>query len=106
MLISGGGSGSAWNETGRSARSFAKMPSRSGRIHCSMSPRWMSSSERSVLGIVTVMSTSLHVADVGHERRDTLVGLGEQRLRFGVDRVDRPRRVGGRLGDRTPAAQQ
>ena len=38
MPSSGGGTGSSWNDTGRSARSLAKIPSRSGRIHCSISP--------------------------------------------------------------------
>src|SRR5262249_18944960 len=44
-------SGSSWNDTGRSARSFAKMPSRSGRDQISGDPSWMSSVRRSVVGI-------------------------------------------------------
>src|SRR5262245_60635910 len=44
-------SGSSWNDTGRSARSFAKMPSRSVRDQISGAPSWMSSARRSVVGI-------------------------------------------------------
>ena len=44
-------SGSSWNDTGRSARSFAKMPSRSGRDQISGDPSWMPSARRSVVGI-------------------------------------------------------
>ena len=66
--ISGGGTGSAWNETGRSARSLANMPSRSGRIHCSISPSLMSSSASVVVGAGTVCVTLEPSGPVINER--------------------------------------
>ena len=46
-----------------------------------MSPSWISSTARSVVGIgtVIVMALRLRVADVGHERRHAAVGGREQR---------------------------
>ena len=58
-------SGSSWNDTGRSARSFAKMPSRSGRAHSSAEPSWMSSMRRSVDGIAV---TWILLATIGIRR--------------------------------------
>src|SRR5205823_2761467 len=116
MPRSAGGVGSSWNDTGRSARSFAKMPSLSGRIHCSMSPSRMSSSGMSVSGRGTVCVTSASlrvvvarrsvVAHAREERRHALVALREQGRCGRVDGFDRPRFVVGVLGDRTPTPKE